>query len=104
MSPLTPIGFQAPRFIIYWLPAWAWLAAVPFTVSLGQKVPRMVQTAAAIVLLSVHALWALSYQRPNVSGYGSAARGLVTMAKSGYVLFDGPLPGNFIFFVRSIGS
>ena len=98
---LTPIGFQAPRFIIYWLPAWAWLAAVPFSVSLGQKVPRTLQTAAAIVLLSAQALWALSYQRPSVTGYGSAARDLVRMAKSGYVLFDGPLPGNFIFFVRA---
>ena len=25
----------------------------------------------------------------------------MSMAKSGYVLFDGPLPGNFIFFVRA---
>ncbi|MGZ4890521.1 MAG: ArnT family glycosyltransferase [Candidatus Angelobacter sp.] len=98
---LTPIGHQEPRFIIYWLPAWAWLGAVPFTVSLGQSVARTIQTAAAIVLLSAQALWALSYQRPYVGGYGSAARGLVSMAKSGYVLFDGPLPGNFIFFVRA---
>lgn len=98
---LTPIGFQEPRFIIYWLPAWAWLAAVPFTVSLRGKVWRTIPPVAAAVLLSVQLWLALSFQRPYVSGYGAAARSLVRMAKSGYVLFDGPLPGNFVFFVRT---
>jgi hypothetical protein len=98
---LTPIGLQEPRFMIYWLPAWAWLAAAPFTVSLPGKVWRAIPPSAAAVLLSVELLSALSFQRPYVSGYGAAASSLVRMARSGYVLFDGPLPGNFVFFVRT---
>lgn len=98
---MTPIGVQEPRFAIYWLPAWAWLAAVPFTVRVRQKVLRPLQPVAAVVLLSVQAGWALSFHRPYVEGYQTAAGSLVRMAKSGYVLFDGPLPGNFVFFVRT---
>jgi Dolichyl-phosphate-mannose-protein mannosyltransferase len=98
---LTPIGILEPRFMIYWLPAWAWLAAVPFTVSLQGKFLRTLQPIAAVLLLSAQLLWTLSFQRPYVAGYAPAARSLVTMAKSGYVLFDGPLPGNFVFFVRA---
>lgn len=98
---LTPIGLQEPRFMIYWLPAWAWLAVVPFTVSLRGKVWRAIPPTAAALLLSMELLLALSFQRPYVSGYEAAASALVRMAKSGYVLFDGPLPGNFVFFVRT---
>ncbi len=98
---LTPIGLLERRFMIYWLPAWAWLAAVPITVPLEKKLFRRLQPIAATVLLSVQLLWSLSFQRPYVAGYGPAARSVVSMAKSGFVLFDGPLPGNFVFFVRA---
>lgn len=97
----TPIGVMEPRFMIYWLPAWAWLAAVPFTVAARGKVWRAIPPLAAAACLSVQLLSALSFQRPYVSGYCAAARNVVRIAKSGYVLFDGPLPGNFVFFVRT---
>jgi hypothetical protein len=98
---LTPIGYMEARFMIYWLPAWAWLAAVPFTVLPEAKFFRVLQPAAAVLLVTAQLLSTWSFQRPYVAGYGAAARSLVTMAKSGYVLFDGPLPGNFVFFVRA---
>lgn len=98
---LTPIGYMEARFMIYWLPAWAWLAAVPFTVLPAQKFFRVLQATAAVLLVGAQLLWTLSFERPYVAGYGAAARSLVNMAKSGYVLFDGPLPGNFVFFVRA---
>lgn len=98
---LTPIGYQEPRFMIYWLPAWAWLAAVPLTIPRSDKLVRVVQAGAAVMLLGWQLLGGWSYARPYVNGYGSAAQSLVSMARSGYVLFDGPLPGNFVFFVRA---
>jgi hypothetical protein len=100
----TPIGLLENRFMIYWLPAWAALAAVPLSIYLNSKPLRILQQVAAVLVIGSQLVWAWSFQRPYVAGYANAARSLVSMAGSGYVLFDGPLPGNFIFFVRATDS
>jgi hypothetical protein len=42
-----------------------------------------------------------SFQRPNVSGYQTVAEQVTGISKAGVILYDAPLPGNFIFFLRA---
>jgi hypothetical protein len=60
----------------------------------------VVAGVAALCVLAgvVNSAWA--FQRPYVSGYAAAAARVVE-EKSGIVLYDGYLPGDFIFFVRT---
>jgi hypothetical protein len=43
------------------------------------------------------------FQRPYVDGYATAARRITTETDSAIILYDGELPGNFIFFIRAYG-
>ena len=54
-----------------------------------------------MVLLGVTAASAWSFRRPYVSGYAAVPKRILQQSKSGVILFDGPLPGNFIFFMRA---
>jgi hypothetical protein len=48
------------------------------------------------------AVRAWAYERPYVSGYKEAASKLVNTYHSGIVLFDGKVPGNFVFYMRAL--
>jgi len=98
---------KEPRYMIYWLPAFAAFAVGPLTAQLPRArllppwLPRLRAGAVlAILALSFGSAW--TYQRPFVSGYEAAARRVIQRGGSGLVLFDGDLPGNFIFFMRSL--
>ena len=56
--------------------------------------------AAASILILLIPAW--HYQRPYISGYKEAALRVVQSYDSGIILFDGPVPGNFVFFVRAL--
>jgi len=45
---------------------------------------------------------AWSERRPYISGYENVASQLVNQYHAGIVLFDGKVPGNFIFYVRAL--
>jgi hypothetical protein len=61
---------------------------------------RVVAAVAALGVLAGVVAGAWAFQRPYVSGYAAAA-GRVVDERSGIVLYDGYLPGDFIFFIRS---
>jgi hypothetical protein len=93
---------KEPRYIIFWLPAFVYFAVGPLTAKpAGEWLPRL--RAGVILGVLVTCFWtAWTYQRPFLSGYEAAARGVIQREGSGFVLFDGDQPGNFIFFMRSL--
>jgi hypothetical protein len=96
----TLIRHKEARYIIYWVPAFAYFAVAPFTRK--NSVPWMRFSGIALVTLVVvtYTARAWSYQRLYVSGYAQLAQRL-TKSQGGCVLVDMDLPGNFIFFVRA---
>ncbi len=92
---------KEPRYIIYWLPPFVFFAVGPLTSPLWKGKARIVATALVILLLARPVWYAWEYERPYISGYAAAARKLTQIGDSGVVLFDGELPANFIFFMRS---
>ncbi|MGA2022096.1 MAG: glycosyltransferase family 39 protein [Candidatus Sulfotelmatobacter sp.] len=95
------IGFKDARFALYWLPPFTYFAAGLLTRLFTRQPLRAIASVAAIVLLgsSVGAAW--SYHRPYVTGYSAAAKAVTQAAPGGIILYDGDLPGNFIFFVSA---
>jgi hypothetical protein len=98
---LTFMAAQEARYIVYWLPPLVYFAVAPFTAKFSG---RWLRAAAFAVLLSLvgSQVWsAWVYERPYVSGYAPIARRVAQSGAPGIVLFDGELPGNFIFYMRA---
>jgi len=95
-------GQKEARFAIYWFPPLVYFAVGLLTQSF--KVPRLriAMRAVAAGLVALLAVPAWSQQRPYISGYKDAASHLVNQYHAGIVLFDGPVPGNFVFFMRAL--
>ncbi|MGH2509833.1 MAG: glycosyltransferase family 39 protein, partial [Ktedonobacteraceae bacterium] len=91
---------KAPRYIIYWIPPLVYFAIA----SLGSvRLParlRPVGLGILVLIIGTVGWEAWRFQRPYVSGYEAAARGLMSAKDPGVVLYDGSLDANFIFFVR----
>jgi hypothetical protein len=95
---LTVVGVKATRYAIYWIPPFIYFAVAPLS-----ALRDRLRVGASIVMSGVLAMLIFSswfYERPYVSGYAASARRITEMSKSGFILFDGDLPANFIFFVR----
>ena len=95
---LTFVGVKAPRYAIYWIPPFIYFAVAPLSALRG-----WLRVSASIVMTGLLATTISSswvYQRPYISGYAASARRITELTKSGFILFDGDLPANFIFFVR----
>jgi 4-amino-4-deoxy-L-arabinose transferase-like glycosyltransferase len=90
------------RFAIYWFPPLVYFAAG--LLMKGFRLPslRMAARVAAIVLIAGLALFGWRYRRPYIAGYKDTAASLVNTYKSGIVLFDGEVPGNFVFYMRAL--
>jgi hypothetical protein len=97
----TLIGLKDSRHTLYWLPPFTYFAAGMLTRMFSRQPLRTVAGAAAVVLMGTSFVAAWSYQRPSVSGYSAAAKAVTEIAHAGIILYDGELPGNFIFFVRA---
>jgi hypothetical protein len=97
----TAIGLKDARHTLYWLPPFTYFAAGMLTLMFSRPPLRAVAGVATVILLGGSLVRAWSYQRPYVSGYSAAAKAIPQIARSGIVLFDGDLPGNFIFFLRA---
>jgi len=95
----TFIPSKTPRFNIYWVPAFIYFATVPI-LELRGRASRVIGTAVLVCLLIMMTKSAWNYQRPYVAGYAPVASRISKMTKSGVILFDGALAGNFIFFMR----
>ena len=98
---MTFISAEEPRYIIYWIPPWVYFALGPLTAKSTGRM-RFLRGGAACGLVLAYAGWAWSYQRPYVSGFEAAARSVSQRGGPRVVVFDGDLPGNFVFFMRSL--
>lgn len=97
----TLTGLKDARHTLYWLPPFTYFVAGMLTRMFPRQPLRAVAGAAAAVLLGSSLVAAWSYQRPYVSGYSAAAKAVTQIAPGGIILYDGDLPGNFIFFLRA---
>lgn len=88
------------RYILYWVPAFAYFAVAPFTRKGNFRWVRALGIALVIAVLASYTAQAWRYQRLYVSGYAQLAQQL-TKREGGCVLADMDLPGNFIFFMRA---
>ncbi|MGA7891942.1 MAG: glycosyltransferase family 39 protein [Candidatus Sulfotelmatobacter sp.] len=96
----TLIHHKEPRYILYWVPAFAYFAVAPFTRKNNVRWIRVVGIAVVTVVVAWYAVRAWAYQRDYVSGYAQLAQQL-TQREGGCVLVDMDLPGNFTFFMRA---
>jgi 4-amino-4-deoxy-L-arabinose transferase-like glycosyltransferase len=96
----TLIRHKEPRYIMYWVPAFAYFAVAPFTRKNSQPWKRTVGFVLVAAVILSYSVRAWNYQRYYVSGYAQLAQTL-TKSQGGVVLVDMDLPGNFIFFMRA---
>jgi len=95
-------GQRDPRFAIYWFPPLVYFAVGLITRFFRAGRLNVAMRAAAALLIVILLIPAWHYQRPYISGYKDAASRIVKSYNSGIILFDGPVPGNFVFFVRAL--
>lgn len=95
-------GQREARFAVYWLPPLVYFSVAFLTRFFRVGWPRLAMRVAAAGLVATLAIPAWSYQRPYISGYKGVASRIVNQYDSGIILFDGPVPGNFVFFVRAL--
>jgi 4-amino-4-deoxy-L-arabinose transferase-like glycosyltransferase len=88
------------RYILYWVPAFAYFAVAPLTRKTETRWVRILGTAVVAVVLVSYSVRAWTYQRFYVSGYAQLAEQL-TQLEGGCVLVDAGLPGNLVFFMRA---
>jgi hypothetical protein len=96
----TFIRHKEARYIMYWVPAFAYFAVAPFTRKWSVPWIRAVGIALVAVVVGSYSARAWNYQRLYVSGYAQLAKDL-TRREGGVVLADMDLSGNFIFFMRA---
>ncbi len=96
----SSIRHKEARYIMYWVPAFAYFAIAPFTQARSVPWRRFAGIAVVTVVLASYTTRAWSFQRFYVSGYSQLAQQL-TKSQGGCVLVDMNLPGNFIFFMRA---
>lgn len=92
---------SAPRFTIYWLPPVVYFAVGFLTQFFRVRTLRLAARGAAVLLVGVLTARAWGYQREYIAGYKDAAAELVGTYHTGIVLFDGLVPGNFVFYMRA---
>jgi Dolichyl-phosphate-mannose-protein mannosyltransferase len=95
---LTIVGVKATRYAIYWIPPFIYFAVAPLSALRGRLRVGAWIVMAGLLATTIVSSW--RYERPYISGYAASARRITEMSKSGFILFDGDLPANFIFFVR----
>ena len=95
---LTFVGVKSARYAIYWIPPFIYFAVAPLSAFRGRLRFSASVVMAGLLATTISSSW--FYQRPYISGYAAAARRITELSASGFILFDGDLPGNFIFFVR----
>jgi hypothetical protein len=95
-------GQRDARFAVYWFPPLVYFAVGLITRFFRVGRVRAVMRAAAVLLIVIPVIPAWQYQRPYITGYKEIASRIVTNYDSGIILFDGPVPGNFVFFMRAL--
>lgn len=99
---LTVIPHKEPRYVLYWVPALTYFVVGPLTAKWQVPTVRFAAAAVAALVVVYVAVMGWRYQRPYMSGYAPVAHRIVEASKSGVILFEAPLPANFIFFLRDL--
>lgn len=97
----TLIGHKEPRYALYWVPPFLYFALGMLTTYFRPPVLKKAGVAVVLLVLANTLASGWSLHRPYVSGYEAAAASITASVSSGIILYDGPLPGNFIFFIRA---
>ena len=97
----TLIGLKEARYILYWIPPFVYFATGWLTTLFHRKQGRPIAVVVALLMVIFSIRTAYGYERPYMSGYRAATQQLTQLSSSGIILFDGDIPGNFIFFIRS---
>jgi len=97
----TLIGHKEGRYALYWVPPFLYFALGMLTTYFRPPVLKRAGVALVLLVLATTLGSGWSLHRPYVSGYEAAAASITTSVSSGIILYDGPLPGNFIFFIRA---
>lgn len=87
---------------VYWFPRLVYFAVGLITRMFRVSTVRVVMRAAAALLIVTFVIPAWRYQRPHITDYKEIASRIVKNYDSGIILFDGSVPGNFVFFVRAL--
>jgi len=98
----TFFGQREVRFAIYWFPPLVFFAVGLLTQFFQAARLRLVMRGAAAALVVALAIPAWSQERPYISGYKDVAARLINTYHAGIVLFDGRVPGNFVFYMRAL--
>lgn len=97
----TLIGHKEARYVIFWVPPFLYFACGLLFSFFRTPALKKTALAGALVVLGTTLASAWSFHRPYVDGYAAVPRKIQEQSKSAVVLFDGPLAGNFIFFMRA---
>ena len=98
----TFFGQKESRFAIYWFPPLVYFAIGLMTQFFHiPKLKLAMRTVAGLLVVGM-ALSAWGTERPYISGYKDLASHLVKTYHAGIVLFDGRVPGNFVFYMRAL--
>jgi Dolichyl-phosphate-mannose-protein mannosyltransferase len=98
---LTLIGHKEARYVIYWIPPFLYFASGLLFCFFRKPALKLAGAVAAVILVATTLVSAWSFRRPYVTGYAAVSKRIMEESKSAVILFDGQLPGNFIFFVRA---
>jgi 4-amino-4-deoxy-L-arabinose transferase-like glycosyltransferase len=84
---MAMIGHKENRYVMYWLPGFALLAAAVFGTEVSHRLRRPQMVAASLLIIALSAK-AIAFERPYIYGYQEVARQLVQRAHHGLVLVD----------------
>lgn len=98
----TFFGQRDARFGIYCFPPLVYFAVGLLTQFFQRPRTRVAMRGLAGLLVAAVAIPAWSQERPYISGYKDVASQLVNTYHAGIVLFDGRVPGNFVFYMRAL--
>jgi 4-amino-4-deoxy-L-arabinose transferase-like glycosyltransferase len=102
-ATFTMISHKEARYSFYWAPPFVYFAAGFLTSDWALRRARILASGLAVVLLAHALVFGWRYERPYVAGFSALAT-RVQKANSGVILFEAPLPANFIFFLRKLDS
>jgi hypothetical protein len=100
----TLISHKEPRYSLYWIPPVTYFVSGPLLARWRVRAVHIALAGCALLLITHITVVAWHYERPYVTGYAPLAQRIVESSRKGIVLFDAPLPANFIFFLRRLDS
>jgi len=100
----TLISHKESRYSLYWIPPLTYFVSGPLLARWRVRAVHIALAGCALLLITHITVVAWHYERPYVTGYAPLAQRIVESSRKGIVLFDAPLPANFIFFLRRLDS